>query len=230
MASSVVLQGKGLEKSYQGLRILKGVDILVHEGEFVVILGKSGAGKSTLLHILGTLDKPDAGSLLFKDQDLTRLRGRALNAFRNRQLGFVFQFHHLLPEFTALENVSIPARIAGVSPTLAEELAFKWLERAGLKDRAQHYPAQLSGGEQQRVATVRAFVNDPSLILADEPTGNLDLNTALQVLELFQLVRRERPQVSFIVVSHQPEVARLADTVYLLQEGLLVKNGSGAGL
>jgi len=230
VASELVLQARGLVKSYQGLRILQGVDISVREGEFVVILGKSGAGKSTLLHILGTLDKPDDGRLFFKNQDLTRLRGSALNTFRNRQLGFVFQFHHLLPEFTALENVSMPARIAGMSPVRAEELALKWLERAGLKERAQHYPAQLSGGEQQRVAMVRALINNPSLILADEPTGNLDPNTALQVLELFQLVRRERPLVSFIVVSHQPEVARLADTVYQLREGRLVKNGSGAGL
>lgn len=230
MASAAVLQAKGLEKSFQGLRILYGLDLTILEGEFVAILGKSGAGKSTLLHILGTLDRPDAGQLLFRDRDLLRLRGRALNTFRNRQLGFVFQFHHLLPEFTALENVSMPGRIAGLSAAEAESRALKWLERAGLRDRAHHYPAQLSGGEQQRVAMVRALMNDPAIILADEPTGNLDPNTALHVLELFRLVRQERPRVAIVMVSHQPGVAGLADTVYYLEDGRLIKKGSGAGL
>lgn len=230
MQGGVVLQAVGLEKSYRGLRILSGLEITMHEGEFMAVLGKSGAGKSTLLHVLGTLERPDRGRVMFKDIDLLRLRGRALNEFRNRHLGFVFQFHHLLPEFTALENVSMPARIAGLSAAEAEARALAWLERAGLAERASHYPAELSGGEQQRVALARALVNNPSLILADEPTGNLDPNTARQVLDLFALVRRERPQTAFVVVSHQPEVAHLADSVYYLEGGKLRKNGSGAGL
>lgn len=230
MTSLPLLKATGLCKKFGDQAILQDLHLNVDVGEFVVIRGKSGAGKSTLLHILGTLDKPNAGQVLVRGQDIGRLKGRRLNTFRNRNLGFIFQFHHLLPEFTAVENVAMPARIAGLGRSEAEKRAAQWLELAGLGHRLHHYPAELSGGEQQRVAAVRALVNEPDLILADEPTGNLDPATAKQLLDLFRAVRTQRPETTFIVVTHHADVADLATILYELKDGRLVKNGSGAGL
>lgn len=225
-----VLQAIGITKSYDGQAILRGVNLSVAPGEYVAILGRSGAGKSTLLHILGALDRPDNGSVLFRGEDVGRMSVSRLHRWRNRHVGFIFQFHHLLPELTALENVALPARIAGCSEAEATSKAMRWLELAGLGGCANKRPSELSGGEQQRVATVRAFVNDPDLVLADEPTGNLDTGTALQLLHVIREVRRERPDLAMVVVTHQQEVAAMAQSQYFLREGILEKMGNEAGL
>lgn len=213
-----MIEAKNIEKSYGKLKVLKSVDLEVKSGEIVSIVGPSGAGKSTLLHIAGTLDKFDSGSLKINNIEIGQLKSNALSAFRNKYIGFIFQFHHLLPEFTALENVCIPAFIAKKSRKQAEEKALSLLNFLGLQDRLQHKPSQLSGGEQQRVAVARALVNDPSVILADEPSGNLDTQTANDLHKLFFKLRNELNQ-TFIIVTHNEDLAKMADRKLTMLDG-----------
>jgi lipoprotein-releasing system ATP-binding protein len=205
-----VIQAKGIQKSYGHLQVLKGVDLHIKAGEFVSIVGKSGAGKSTLLHILGTLDLADEGQVRIKNVEVGMLGKKKLSAFRNEHIGFVFQFHHLLPEFTALENVCIPAFIANKSEQEARKRAQELLEYLGLGERLQHKPGQMSGGEQQRVAVARALMNQPAIVFADEPSGNLD-STSSQELHrlLFQL--RDDFNQTFVIVTHNEELAGMSD-------------------
>ncbi len=215
-----MLVAKGIQKSYGNLPILKGVNLHVEQGEIVSIIGASGAGKSTLLHILGTLDKPDAGSVELKGIPLHTLSGERLSLFRNLNIGFVFQFHHLLPEFTALENICIPAFIAKKSKKEAEMEAYKWLELLDLKDRALHKPNALSGGEQQRIAVARALINKPLIVLADEPSGNLDSQNANRLHQLFVKLRDEMNQ-TFVIVTHNEDLANISNRVVLMKDGLV---------
>ena len=217
-----MLKAKAIQKSYGQLQILKNVDLEVKKGEIVTILGASGAGKSTLLNILGTLDKADSGIVTIGDTVVSNLSNRDLSAFRNLKIGFVFQFHHLLAEFNALENVCIPALIAGTSRTAAEQKAKKLLERLGLGDRFSHRPNQLSGGEQQRVAVARALINSPSLIFADEPSGNLDSANANELHQLFKDLRDEFDQ-TFVIVTHNEHLAALADRKIIMKDGSIVE-------
>lgn len=216
-----MLKAIGIKKSYGSLPILKGVDFEVAKGEIVSIIGASGAGKSTLLHILGTLDKPDEGTVELNGVKVSSLSGELLSIFRNQNIGFVFQFHHLLPEFTALENICIPAFIAKTSKKQAERKAFELLELLGLSDRAQHKPAQLSGGEQQRIAIARALVNNPSIILADEPSGNLDSANA-QALHEFFITLRDNFKQTFIIVTHNESLANISDRVVTMKDGTII--------
>lgn len=220
----VLLSARGVHKEYIGvgerLHILRGVDLDVHEGEIVAVLGTSGSGKSTLLHILGTLDRPSQGSVRFGDQELHGLSEPALARFRNRNLGFVFQFHHLLPEFTALENVSMPGLIQRQPKAEMERRARSLLEEVGLGDRLEHKPAELSGGEQQRVALARSLFAEPRLVLADEPSGNLDSESSRRLHQLMYTLARARRQ-AWVVVTHNEELARLADTRCRLEDGIL---------
>jgi lipoprotein-releasing system ATP-binding protein len=209
---------QGLEKSYGSLHVLKGIDLTIQKGEIVSIVGASGAGKSTLLHLLGTLDMPDKGKISLNGAEIQDLRGPALAKFRNKHIGFIFQFHQLLPEFTATENAMMPALIAGKSFAEAESAAIQLLEMLGLKDRLQHKPSQLSGGEQQRVAIARALINDPDLILADEPSGNLDSENAKALHELFFELRTKLNQ-TFIIVTHNQELADMADRKLVMKDG-----------
>ncbi len=215
-----MLKAHSIRKSYGQLEILKGVDLEVKKGEIVTILGASGAGKSTLLNILGTLDKPDAGHVVIGNTNVSNLNNKDLSSFRNLKIGFVFQFHHLLAEFNALENVCIPALIAGESKTSAEKRAKGLLERLRLGDRTTHKPNQLSGGEQQRVAVARALINKPSLIFADEPSGNLDSTNAEELHQLFKELRDEFDQ-TFIIVTHNGHLADSADRKILMKDGLI---------
>jgi len=217
----MVLKAHNIHKSFGPLEILKGVDLDVRKGEIVAIVGASGAGKSTLLHIVGTLDRPDAGTVSINGTDCTQLGEKGLSLFRNRHIGFVFQFHHLLPEFTALENVCIPAFIGGKSVKEAEKTAMELLERLGVGHRARHKPAQLSGGEQQRVSVARALVNSPSLILADEPSGNLDSENAASLHQLFFDLRTSLGQ-TFIIVTHNEELANISDRTVHMRDGLVL--------
>src|SRR3569833_570969 len=217
-----MLKAQSIRKSYGQLQILKGVDLEVKKGEIVTIVGASGAGKSTLLNILGTLDKSDSGSVSIAGIDVSKLNHADLSAFRNRKIGFVFQFHHLLAEFNAIENVCIPALIAGESRNNAEKRAKRLLERLKLDDRVSHKPAQLSGGEQQRVAVARALINGPSLIFADEPSGNLDSTNADELHLLFKEVRDEFSQ-TFIIVTHNEHLADLSDRKVLMKDGMIVQ-------
>ena len=216
-----MLQANNLTKSYGKLPILKGVNLEIKKGEIVSIIGPSGAGKSTLLHILGTLDKPDSGTVLLKDIETNTLNGKNLSSFRNENIGFVFQFHHLLPEFSALENICIPAFIAKKSKKQAEAKASELLEMFGLKDRAHHKPNQLSGGEQQRIAVARALVNNPAIVLADEPSGNLDSENAEALHTLFGRLRDEFGQ-TFVIVTHNEHLATASDRVVSMKDGLIV--------
>ncbi|MDM1294922.1 ABC transporter ATP-binding protein [Sphingobacterium sp. N143] len=216
-----MLQAKGIHKAYGALPILKGVDITVEKGEIVSIVGASGAGKSTLLHIIGTLDKPDQGSILIDGVDIHKLSAKKLSAFRNEHIGFVFQFHHLLPEFTALENVCIPAFIQGQGRTEAEAKAKELLDLLGVSHRMDHKPAEMSGGEQQRVSVARALMNDPSIILADEPSGNLDSENAAALHQLFFDLRNKFQQ-TFVIVTHNEELARISDRTIHMRDGLVV--------
>nr|WP_294794238.1 ABC transporter ATP-binding protein [uncultured Mucilaginibacter sp.] len=215
-----MLKATAIHKAYGQLQILKGVDIEVQKSEIVTIVGASGAGKSTLLNILGTLDKPDSGQLFINGVELNKLNNKKLSDFRNRQIGFIFQFHHLLAEFDALENVCIPAFIAGTPKAQAEKRAKELLDMLGLSSRINHKPNQLSGGEQQRVAVARALINKPALIFADEPSGNLDSNNARELHELFVKLRKEFEQ-TFIIVTHNEELADISDRKVFMKDGLI---------
>jgi len=216
-----MLTARNLTKNYSNLHVLKGVDITVGKGEIVTIVGSSGAGKSTLLHILGTLDTPSSGEVWLRDVNLGALKGNALADFRNRHMGFIFQFHHLLPEFSALENVCIPGFIAGSKKATVRERAAFLLETLGLADRIEHKPNQLSGGEQQRVAVARALINAPDIIMADEPTGNLDSKNARELHHLF-IELRDKFQQTFIIVTHNEELAPLSDRQLVMRDGKII--------
>jgi lipoprotein-releasing system ATP-binding protein len=216
-----MLSATGIEKKYGNLQVLKGVDISINQGEIVSIVGSSGAGKSTLLHILGTLDKPDSGKVILNGERTDQLTGKALAKFRNRHIGFVFQFHHLLPEFTALENVCIPGWVAGNKRKPTEERAKELLATLGLSARLDNKPSQLSGGEQQRVAVARALINNPSIIMADEPTGNLDSANAKELHQLFIDLRNQYRQ-TFLIVTHNEELAKLSDRILQMKDGLMI--------
>ena len=215
-----MIDARNIFKSYGSLQVLQGVSLRVAAGELVSIMGDSGAGKTTFLQILGTLDRPDAGELHYDGQTLHRLSRRELARFRNKHLGFVFQFHHLLPEFTAAENVAIPAYIAQKNTRQSLQRAEELLEFMGLQDRRNHKPSELSGGEQQRVAVARALMNQPGLVLADEPTGNLDTRNALEMYDLFNQIR-EKFQTAFVIITHNPEQAALADRSLYMRDGRL---------
>ncbi len=214
----MIIEAKNIQKSFGALPVLKGVDFCADKGEVVAIVGASGAGKSTLLQILGTLLTPDAGSLHIGGTEVLRLSQKELSAFRNRQIGFVFQAHHLLPEFTALENVSIPALIGGKKDREARERAEELLCTVGLAERLQHKPSELSGGEQQRVAIARALVNAPAILFADEPTGNLDTRTKEEIHALFFQLREKLNQ-TIVIVTHDNGLAQLCDRTCTLQDG-----------
>lgn len=216
-----MIHAKGIVKSFGTLKVLKGVDLSVGKSEVLSIMGASGAGKSTLLQILGTLSTPDEGSLEVDGTDVLALRGDALARFRNRRVGFVFQFHHLLPEFTALENVMIPALIGGSSSKEADAASRELLEKVGLKDRMGHKPSELSGGEQQRVAIARALVNSPAVLFADEPSGNLDTRTKEEIHSLFFELRDSLGQ-TIVIVTHDASLARLCDRTLYMKDGLFV--------
>ena len=214
----------GIQKSFGNLSVLKNVNLEVKTEELVSILGKSGTGKSTLLHILGTLQKPDKGKIFLKGKPITKLSGKQLAKIRNTELGFVFQFHNLLPEFNTVENICLPGWISGRDRSIVLKEAEKLIDFLDLKNRKNHRPATLSGGEQQRVAVARALVNRPSLVLADEPTGNLDKENAQQMHRLFLELRKEW-NTSFIIITHNQNLADLADTCYTLEKGILYKKG-----
>lgn len=218
-----MLQAIGLEKSYGKLKVLKGVDVSIQKGEMVAITGPSGAGKSTLLQILGTLDLPDKGNFTLDNVNVTELGAKKLAAFRNQNIGFVFQFHNLLPEFTALENICIPAYIAGTDEKLAKKNAEELLKLLGIAERANHKPSELSGGEQQRVAVARALMNNPKIIFADEPSGNLDSKNAEELHQLFVKLKTERQQ-TFVIVTHNEQLAGMADRWLTMKDGQLAKN------
>ena len=215
-----MIRAENIHKAYGTLEVLKGISLEIQKGEIVSVVGASGAGKSTLLHILGTLDKADRGSVSINDQEIASMQEKKLSAVRNREIGFVFQFHHLLPEFTALENVCIPAYIAGDSKKTAFEKARQLLEFLGLADRMEHKPSALSGGEQQRVAVARALVNKPAVILADEPSGNLDSGSSIELHELFFNLRDEFKQ-TFVIVTHNRELAEMADRQLRIKDGII---------
>lgn len=224
MEKKVILSAKDVKKSYKitkntSLPVLKGIDLEIYDGEIVAIVGKSGTGKSTLLHILGTLDKPDSGEVLFEGNDVFAMKERQISEFRNKSLGFIFQFHHLLPEFTAIENVMIASMISGKRN---EEKAMELMKEVGISDRANHKPSEISGGEAQRVAIARALINSPKLVLADEPTGNLDTENADAIIELlFSL--RDKFNHTFVIVTHNDDFAQRCDRVIHLQDGMVIK-------
>jgi lipoprotein-releasing system ATP-binding protein len=215
-----MIQATNIHKSYGDLRVLKGVDIQIKTGEIVSIVGKSGAGKSTLLHILGTLDKADKGEVIFDGVNINSLNVNEMAKFRNTHIGFVFQFHHLLPEFTAVENVCIPAFIKGTPEAQAQARAKELLDYLGLSARLTHKPTQLSGGEQQRVAVARALMNQPAVIFADEPTGNLDTASSQELHQLIFQLRKDLNQ-TFLIVTHNMELAAMSDRTVEMQDGLL---------
>ena len=218
----MIIQAQGIEKSFGSLKVLKGIDVHVEQSEVLAIMGASGAGKSTLLQILGTLSTPDAGSLAIDDTDVLSLGGRELSEFRNKRIGFVFQFHHLLPEFTSVENVMIPALIGGRSEKDARKAALELLGLLGLSERATHKPSELSGGEQQRVAIARALVNTPSVLFADEPSGNLDSVTKAEIHKLF-FELRDRLGQTIVIVTHDPELAAMCDRTLFMRDGLFTE-------
>ena len=218
-----MLEGRELSKSYGSLKVLKSVDISIGKGEILSITGPSGAGKSTLLQILGTLDSFDTGTLRYDDSDISVLKPNEIANFRNNNIGFIFQFHHLLPEFTALENVCMPALIQGMNKSDAELKAVKLLDKLGLKSRLNHKPNELSGGEQQRVSVARALVNNPSVVFADEPSGNLDTENAKDLHELFLKLRDELGH-SFVIVTHNNELATMADRMIEMKDGQIINS------
>ena len=213
-----MIEAKGIYKSFGNVDVIKGIDIHIDKGEIVTIVGASGAGKSTLLQIIGTLEKADKGEVVINGQNVNKLGQKSLAAFRNKNIGFVFQFHHLLPEFTALENICIPAFIAGESKSNALSKASKLLDYLNLTERANHKPSMLSGGEHQRVAVARALINNPAVILADEPSGNLDSQNAKELHELFFKLREQTGQ-TFVIVTHNPDLARMADRTLTIKDG-----------
>ena len=216
-----MIEAKGIVKNYGNLRVLKGVDILIKKGEVVAITGKSGAGKSTLLHILGTLDQSDEGTILFEDNDINKYNNKELAKFRNSEIGFIFQFHYLLPEFTALENVCIPGFIAKRPENEVIEEAKKLLDYLGLTDRMQHKPGALSGGEQQRVSVARALINKPSVIFADEPSGNLDIQSSQELHSLIFKLRNDFNQ-TFVLVPHNTDLAKMSDRCLEMRDGQIL--------
>ena len=214
---------EGITKSFGSLQVLKGIDLEINKGEIVSIVGPSGAGKTTLLQIMGTLDEPDAGVVQIDGTVVSRMKEKELSAFRNKNIGFVFQFHQLLPEFTALENVMIPTLIAGVSSKEAHERAMKILDFMGLVDRASHKPNELSGGEKQRVAVARALINDPAVILADEPSGSLDTHNKEDLHQLF-FDLRDRLGQTFVIVTHDEGLAKITDRTVHIVDGMIKKD------
>lgn len=223
-----MITATNINKSYGALQVLRDVSLTIDKGEVVSIVGASGAGKTTLLQILGTLDRPDSGALRYGDNDVTKLKEKELAAFRNKQIGFVFQAHHLLPEFTAVENVMIPALIGGRPQEEARRRAMELLERLHLSDRATHKPAAMSGGECQRVSVARALMNDPMVVLADEPSGNLDSRHARELHSLFFELRKELGQ-TFVIVTHNEELATMADRKITIVDGRADENAVRAG-
>lgn len=218
----MIIEAHGIEKSFGALKVLKGIDMQVQESEVLAIMGASGAGKSTLLQILGTLSTPDSGSLSIAGTDVLSLGGKSLSEFRNRRIGFVFQFHHLLPEFSSLENVMIPALIAGRSDRDARSSAKELLSAMGLSERITHKPSELSGGEQQRVAIARALINHPSVLYADEPSGNLDSATKAEIHSLFFDLRARLGQ-TIVIVTHDPSLASMCDRCLHMRDGLFTE-------
>ncbi len=216
-----MLVAKNVYKNYGALPVLKGVDVEIKKGEIVSIAGSSGAGKSTLLHILGTLDYADKGEIYLDEERIDKLKGKKLAAFRNTHIGFVFQFHHLLPEFTALENICIPGWIAGRKRKEVLEKAESLLNILGLQNRGEHKPNELSGGEQQRIAVARALINNPSIVMADEPTGNLDSTNAKELHNLF-IDLREKFNQTFLIVTHNEELAQMSDRILHMKDGRIV--------
>lgn len=217
-----MIQLEGITKSFGSLQVLRGIDMQIQQGEVVSIVGPSGAGKTTLLQIMGTLDAPDSGRVLINGEETGRLKERELSAFRNRHIGFVFQFHQLLPEFTALENVMIPALIAGRKPSEATTASLDMLRLMGLEERASHKPNELSGGEKQRVAVARALINHPSVVLADEPSGSLDSHNKEELHQLF-FDLRDRLGQTFVIVTHDESLASLTDRTIHLKDGMVVE-------
>ena len=213
-----MLVAEGIHKSFGTLKVLKGIDLSVKDREIVSIVGSSGAGKSTLLHILGTLDKPDSGQVIYDERPVSGLTDDELATFRNKRIGFIFQFHHLLPEFNALENVCIPAYISGATRKEAEKKAKELLGLMNLSDRLTHKPSALSGGEQQRVAVARSLINDPGIVFADEPSGNLDSTAARELHQLFFKLREQIGQ-TFVIVTHNQELAKMADRTITMKDG-----------
>lgn len=215
-----MLFAQNITKTYDTVNVLKGVSLTIEQGQMVSIVGSSGAGKSTLLHILGTLDKPDSGEVFFQDKNLNKLNAKQLAAFRNQHIGFVFQFHHLLPEFSAWENVCIPGWIANKKKAVVKTKAFELLEQLGVKHRAENKPNQLSGGEQQRVAVARALINNPAIVFADEPTGNLDSKNAQEMHQLFVELNKRFNQ-TFVIVTHNLELAQKSHSIITMKDGLI---------
>lgn len=219
----MMIEAKGIEKSFGNLKVLKGIDFNAEKSEVVSIMGASGAGKSTLLQILSTLSTPDKGTLLIDGTDVTTLSRKEISTFRNRKIGFVFQFHHLLPEFTSLENVMIPALINGASESDAKKRAAELLDTLGLAERATHKPSELSGGEQQRVAIARALMNKPAVLFADEPSGNLDSVTKAELHQLFFRLRDELGQ-TIVIVTHDPDLAKMCDRSLFMRDGVFIND------
>jgi len=216
-----MISAQNIDKSFGKLKVLRNITLDIHPAEIVSIVGASGAGKTTFLHILGTLEKPDSGRVLFEGKDVFSFNDRQKSAFRNREIGFIFQFHHLLPEFSAIENVMLPALISGTNKKEAREKGINLLEYLGVADRSTHRPGQMSGGEQQRVAVARALINSPKIILADEPSGNLDSKNAAELHQLFLNLRKDMNQ-TIVIITHNPDLAALADRQLEMKDGVFV--------